>query len=195
MEDYIMYLVNNFSLEFFLMSLIVFVLTIIIKIPIKNATSKLEENKRQAVNSVIILIPLLLSFVANLIYFLIVEKNVLSLEYVSCALSVFVMSISIYLIVSRIVKIVRGVMSGKVTLQEVGVAIENVTQSLKSEEGSVVDASNTELDKIKKSIDTLLNLKEKLESSKKDENLTIITEIEGEIKRLEEKEETLNNTH
>lgn len=195
MEDYIMYLVNNFSLEFFLMSLIVFVLTLIIKIPIKKATSKLEENKRQAVNSVIILIPLLLSFVANLIYFLIVEKNVLSLEYVSCALSVFVMSISIYLIVLRIVKIVRGVMSGKVTLQEVGVAIENVTQSLKSEEGSVVDASNTELDKIKKSIDTLLNLKEKLESSKKDENLTILTEIEGEIKRLEEKEETLNNTH
>ena len=195
MEDYIMYLVNNFSLEFFLMSLIVFVLTLIIKIPIKNATSKLEENKRQAVNSVIILIPLLLSFVANLIYFLIVEKNVLSLEYVSCALSVFVISISIYFIVSRIVKIVRGVMSGKVTLQEVGVAIENVTQSLKSEEGSVVDASNTELDKIKKSIDTLLNLKEKLESSKKDENLTILTEIEGEIKRLEEKEETLNNTH
>ena len=195
MEDYIMYLVNNFSLEFFLMSLIVFVLTLIIKFPIKKATSKLEENKRQAVNSVIILIPLLLSFVANLIYFLIVEKNVLSLEYVSCALSVFVMSISIYLIVSRIVKIVRGVMRGKVTLQEVGVAIENVTQSLKSEEGSVVDASNTELDKIKKSIDTLLNLKEKLESSKKDENLTILTEIEGEIKRLEEKEETLNNTH
>ena len=195
MEDYIMYLVNNFSLEFFLMSLIVFVLTLIIKFPIKKATSKLEENKRQAVNSVIILIPLLLSFVANLIYFLTVEKNVLSLEYVSCALSVFVMSISIYLIVSRIVKIVRGVMRGKVTLQEVGVAIENVTQSLKSEEGSVVDASNTELDKIKKSIDTLLNLKEKLESSKKDENLTILTEIEGEIKRLEEKEETLNNTH
>ena len=190
-----MYLVNNFSLEFFLMSLIVFVLTLIIKIPIKNATSKLEENKRQAVNSVIILIPLLLSFVANLIYFLTVEKNVLSLEYVSCALSVFVMSISIYLIVSRIVKIVRGVMSGKVTLQEVGVAIENVTQSLKREEGSVVDDSNTELDKIKKSIDTLLNLKEKLESSKKDENLTILTEIEGEIKRLEEKEETLNNAH
>lgn len=69
MDEYFLYLIDNFSLEIFLMSLAVFALTMLIKIPIKKATSNLEEVKRQGINSLIIFIPLVLSFIVCLVYF------------------------------------------------------------------------------------------------------------------------------
>lgn len=194
MENYLTYLLQNFSLEFFLMSVIVFVLTLIIKIPIKKATSKLDESKRSAINSVIVLIPLLLAFLSSLIYFLILKREILTLDFVSCSLSVCVMAISLHLVISRITKIIRGVMSGKIkaedAIQEVSDIVEDAYKNSK-----VNDTSQNSLDKIKRDIDILLGYKEELEKLGKETSITILTEIDNEIKKLESEEKTLKTTN
>lgn len=194
MENYLTYLLQNFSLEIFLMSVIVFVLTLIIKIPIKKATSKLDESKRSAINSVIVLIPLLLAFLSSLIYFLILKREILTLDFVSCSLSVCVMAISLHLVISRITKIIRGVMSGKIkaedAIQEVSDIVEDACKNSK-----VNDTSQNSLDKIKRDIDILLGYKEELEKLGKETSITILTEIDNEIKKLESEEKTLKTTN
>lgn len=194
MENYLTYLLQNFSLEIFLMSVIVFVLTLIIKIPIKKATSKLYESKRSAINSVIVLIPLLLAFLSSLIYFLILKREILTLDFVSCSLSVCVMAISLHLVISRTTKIIRGVMSGKIkaedAIQEVSDIVEDACKNSK-----VNDTSQNSLDKIKRDIDILLGYKEELEKLGKETSITILTEIDNEIKKLESEEKTLKTTN
>lgn len=194
MENYLTYLLQNFSLEIFLMSVIVFTLTLIIKIPIKKATSKLDESKRSAINSVIVLIPLLLAFLSSLIYFLILKREILTLDFVSCSLSVCVMAISLHLVISRITKIIRGVMSGKIkakdAIQEVSDIVEEAYKNSK-----VNDTSQNSLDKIKGDIDILLGYKEELEKLGKETSITILTEIDNEIKKLESEEKTLKTTN
>lgn len=194
MENYLTYLLQNFSLEFFLMSVIVFVLTLIIKIPIKKATSKLDESKRSAINSVIVLIPLLLAFLSSLIYFLILKREILTLDFVSCSLSVCVMAISLHLVISRIAKIIHGIMSGKIraedAIQEVSDIVEEAYKNSK-----VKDISQNSLDKIKRDIDILSGYKEELEKLGKETSITILTEIDNEIKKLESEEKTLKTTN
>lgn len=190
MENYLTYILQNFSLEIFLMSVIVFVLTLIIKIPIKKATSKLDESKRSAINSVIVLIPLLLAFLSSLIYFLILKREILTLDFVSCSLSVCVMAISLHLVISRIAKIIRGVMSGKIRAEE---AIQEVSDIVEEayKNSKVNDTSQNSLEKIKRDIDILLGYKEELEKLGKETSITILTEIDNEIKKLESEEKTL----
>lgn len=194
MDNYLTYLLQNFSLEIFLMSVIVFTLTLIIKIPIKKATSKLDESKRSAINSVIVLIPLLLAFLSSLIYFLILKREILTLDFVSCSLSVCVMAISLHLVISRIKKIIRGVMSGKIRAEE---AIQEVSDIVEDayKNSKVNDTSQNSLDKIKRDIDILLGYKEELEKLGKETSITILTEIDNEIKKLESEEKTLKTTN
>lgn len=128
MEEYFLYLINNFSLEIFLVSLAIFGATMLLKIPIKRATAELDEAKRQGVNSLIILLPLNLSFVATAVYYAITHRQVFTLDYVSCSLSVCIMSISIYLIYSRLAIILKGIMTGKtkITDDEVQAQVQGI---------------------------------------------------------------------
>ena len=194
MDNYLTYLLQNFSLEIFLMSVIVFTLTLIIKIPIKKATSKLDESKRSAINSVIVLIPLLLAFLSSLIYFLILKREILTLDFVSCSLSVCVMAISLHLVISRITKIIRGVMSGKIRAEEAIQEVSNIVEDA-CKNSKVNDTSQNSLDKIKRDIDILLGYKEELEKLGKETSITILTEIDNEIKKLESEEKTLKTTN
>ena len=176
------------------MSVIVFVLTLIIKIPIKKATSKLDESKRSAINSVIILIPLLLAFLSSLIYFLILKREILTLDFVSCSLSVCVMAISLHLVISRITKIIHGVISGKIKAEEAIQEVSDIVEdACKNSEAS--SSSQNSFDKIKRDIDMLLGYKEELEKLGKETSITILTEIDNEIKKLESEEKTLKTTN
>ena len=54
MENEILFNLQNITLEIAVMSFVVFALTMVIKIPIKRGTSKLEEAKRKSYNTLII---------------------------------------------------------------------------------------------------------------------------------------------
>ena len=195
MEEYFLYLINNFSLEIFLMSLAIFGATMLIKIPIKRATSKLDEAKRQGINTLIMLIPLVLAFIACLVYFWIVNRPIFSLDYVSCSLSTCIMSITIYLIYARIAIIVKGIISGKtkVTAEDVQNAVTDITEAIenKQENPSETQTTKEKLTQIKDKINTLINFKQKLENDGGVQNITALTETNNEIKHLENEQAQL----
>lgn len=195
MEEYFLYLINNFSLEIFLMSLAIFGATMLIKIPIKRATSKLDEAKRQGINTLIMLIPLVLAFIACLVYFWIVNRPILSLDYVSCSLSTCIMSITIYLIYARIAIVVKGIISGKtkVSAEDVQNAVTDITEAIenKQENPSETQTTKEKLNQIKDKINTLINFKQKLENDGGVQNITALTETNHEIKHLENEQAQL----
>ena len=184
MEEYFLYFINNFSLEIFLMSFLIFVATMLIKIPIKKATSKLEEAKRQCINSFIILIPLVLAFVFCVLYFLIIDKPILSLAYVSCSLSTCITSISIYLIYSRVKIIIKGILSGKTKLTSNNIqnAVSDITNAIENKQNAdkADGDTSTNIDELKEKINLLLEFKQKLENESKVQNITT-TENNTEI--------------
>lgn len=195
MEEYFLYLINNFSLEVFLMSLAIFGATMLIKIPIKRATSKLAEAKRQGINTLIMLIPLVLAFIACLAYFWITNRPILSLDYVSCSLSTCIMSITIYLIYARIAIIVKSIASGKtkVTAEDVQNVVTDITEAIENKQENTSDEQTTKekLNGIKDKINTLINFKQKLENDGGVQNITALTETNNEIKHLENEQAQL----
>lgn len=196
MEEYFLYFINNFSLEIFLMSFLIFVATMLIKIPIKKATSKLEEAKRQCINSCIILIPLVLAFVFCVLYFLIIDKPILSLAYVSCSLSTCIMSISIYLIYSRVKIIIKGILSGKTKLTSNNIqnAVSDITNAIENKQNAdkADGDTSTNIDELKEKINLLLEFKQKLENESKVQNITT-TENNTEINLSKEQTQQFIN--
>ncbi len=184
MEEYFLYFINNFSLEIFLMSFFIFIATMLIKIPIKKATSKLEEAKRQCINSLIILIPLVLAFIFCILYFLIINQQILSLDYISCSLSTCIMSISIYLIYSRLKIIIKGILSGKTKLTPNNIqnAVSNITNTIENKQNAdkADGDTNINIEELKEKINLLLEFKQKLENESKIQNIST-TDINTEI--------------
>ncbi len=195
MEEYFLYLINNFSLEVFLMSLAIFGATMLIKIPIKRATSKLDESKRQSINTLIMLIPLLLAFVACLVYFWIADRPIVSLDYVSCSLSTCIMSITIYLIYARILVIIKSIISGKakVTVEDVQNAVTDITEAIENKQENASETQNQKEkpNEIKDKINTLIAFKQQLENNGGIQNITALAEANDEIKRLENEQAKL----
>ena len=194
MEDYFSYLLNNFSLEVFLLNLGVFFATMLIKLPVKKATEKLPEAKRQGINSLIILIPLVLSFFASFMYFLCVNREVLSLNYVSFSVSMCVMAIAIYSIYARIVIIIKGILSGKIQVNEQ--TIENALEQFDKKLQETENLTNKEeLQQIKSKISSLLNFKKQLQENGSIQSITAIEETTKEIEKLELQKQQLEKKY
>ena len=184
MEEYFLYLIDNFSLTVFLMSLGVFILTSLIKMPIKRATSAFNEAKRQGINTLIILIPLVLSFLACLVYFLIENRPILTYSYLSCSLSVCIMSITIYLIYARVIIIIKGIISGKINTSTEDKTDIDISSDIQLEQ-------NTEIMDIQKRLEDLIKLKQLLESQGGIHNITAIVETNKEIASLQAQEQEI----
>ena len=116
MEYEIFNIFKNYTLEALLIGFGAFLLTYLIKFIIKKKTSTLEENKRKMVNIVIMFIPLVLSFIASVVYYGITERQWISLLVLDSAISSWLISLSLYAIVSRIWLVIKGIKSGKLQI-------------------------------------------------------------------------------
>ena len=116
MEYEIFNIFKNYTLEALLIGFGAFLLTYLIKLPIKKKTSTLEENKRKMVNIVIMFIPLVLSFIASVVYYGITERQWISLLVLDSAISSWLISLSLYAIVSRIWLVIKNIKSGKLQI-------------------------------------------------------------------------------
>lgn len=114
MEHGFLELLQESSLEIIVISLAVCIITMFLKLPIKRATSKLDEDKRKMANSVILVIPLLLSLVACIIFFGATSGNWFAASCFESILSVWFLSLSIYAVISRVWIIIKGIISGKI---------------------------------------------------------------------------------
>ena len=155
---------TNVSLEVIVIAVLVFALTMLIKWPIKKVTAKLEENKRKAVNTVIVFIPMILSAMLNFLYSGIFSGDWLTYAMLESSCSAYILAIVIYAIYSRIVILIKGAKSSstnedfsKETLAYLKQNIKTLSKTLK------VDEKN--LNNIITQIDKLLVIKNEITSN------------------------------
>ena len=154
--------IRNTSIEIIVMALIVFGATMLIKIPIKKKTSTLTENKRKLWNSLIIPIPMLLSFITAVVYGFIFLDYIKVGKMFDLSISTYILSLTIYAIYSRIVVIIQGFKKGSISLDE---CITQTQEVLLSDGNSIITEEEQELLEVVNQIKTLITEKELLTNS------------------------------
>lgn len=189
MEYEIFNIFKNYTLEALIIGFGAFLLTYLIKIPIKKKTSTLEENKRKMVNIVIMFIPLILSFIASVLYYGITENEWISLLIIDSAISSWLISLSLYAIVSRICLVIKGIKSGKLEINS------NLTKEMITYIKDTINTLNKEnktteksLASITERINSLTKLKDLFCQDNSTMNLTEISDLNNEIISLQETE-------
>ena len=182
MENEILFNIQNITLEIALMSLIVFGLTMLIKIPIKRATSKLEERKRKSYNTLIILIPIVLSILACFIYYGI-ERDA---NWVNLALknsmTVYIFATFIYAVYQRIVIVIRGMKSKDTKInstlpQDV---VKYLKQNIKLINHTIKDEEKGLLN-LSKQLKYLQDAKTKVENNPTLQSITPLNELDESV--------------
>ena len=183
MDEYMLSLMNYVSLNDIVIAFIIFGLTMIIKRPIKKATQYLEEVKRKGINSVIVVIPIALSIVANMFFYGFFYKTWFSLEIINSIIHSWIISVSIYAIYSRIKIIYKALKENTLTselLRENGEYMESELRELVI----MIQGYQSLLDETKKKIVQLNN-------EKKDGDLTTIFNANIQLQSLTELEKSL----
>ncbi len=88
--------IKNISLESLCIAFGVFALTMLVKWPIKKCTAKFPEDKRKAVNTVILLIPIILALIGSILYYGFFKASWFSLKAFETAFSSCIVSLTIY---------------------------------------------------------------------------------------------------
>lgn len=169
-----------------------FFITYLIKIPIKKWSSKLNEEKRKMTNSIIIIIPFVLSLIASVIYYGITESNWFSLFVLDSTFSSWICSLSIYAIVNRIWIVIKGIKSGKLKInsQLTKDTISYIKKNIKTITNEV-KADKKDLSSIQEKLQSLLKLREQITQDSVNPNQTRTYEVNCEISSLQEKESTI----
>ncbi len=156
-------LICGYSLEVLLVALLAFVLTQIIKLPIKKATSKLDESKRKMVNVVILFIPLLISFVSFILLYGIRDGKFFSMKMLINSVSAFVLSLSLYAIFSRILLVIKGICEGKNSINsELGKDTIDYIKNIIKELSKELKLDSKELNKLTSELSKLESLRQLL---------------------------------
>lgn len=179
--------ITNITKESLILSFVVFVLTMLIKKPLKTITSKLNEDKRKAINTIILLIPLCISFILSLIG-KVIFKNLWQINIAETATTSWILSLTIYGIVERILIIVKGIKCNEIDFCEEGKEliseVKNIVKKLKSS----LKTQNQELKKISKLKIPLEKTKEILETTVGTLDLAKLSKTNIEIQSLTYKE-------
>ena len=176
--------IMNTSIEITIMALIVFGSTMLIKIPIKQKTSTLAENKRKLWNSLIILIPLCLAFIITIIYSSIFLKYIKVGLMLDLTINVYILSLTIYAVYDRIVIIIQGFKKGNISLNE---CVTQAKDILLSDTDKIIGEKEQELLEVVNQIKVLVNEKELLTSSQQQINLSTLANTNIKIQSLQEK--------
>jgi len=194
MDSEILVYLKDFSLEVLIISALIFLLTMLIKWPIKRATSKLEENRRKMINTVIVFIPILLSAALNALSFWIFKRDWKVSTFFDSVISCYVLALVIYAFYSRIVVIIKGIKKPKQTEQDFGQeTIEVVKQNVKSL-SKFLKVDESKLQEITKKLSKALALKTRLLEEQSFKDIAKVEELDKTISNLEkEKTELLGS--
>ena len=188
MESEFLINIKEISIEVIIISILVFGLTMLIKWPIKRITAKLEENKRKAVNTVIVLIPLLLSFVFSVLYYGIFKKSWFVMQSLETSGSSYLLAVSLYAIFSRIVIIIKGTKDNNQGLDREAIKyikqnIKAITKTLKLDEQKL-EQKVTEIEK-------LLNTRDEIVSSLTFQDISTAEKLDNEISSLKQEQDMI----
>ena len=184
--------ITNITWESVVLSLIIFVLTMLVKKPIKLITSKLLEDKRKAINTIILLIPLCMSFVLSLVGYLLFENLWQTTTILETTITSWILSLTIYGTVERTLIVVKGIKSNnfesvlvesKELADDVKVIVKKLQSSLK--------VQNKELEKTSKQKASLKKTKEILETTVENLDLAKLSKTNIDIQSLTYKEKEI----
>ncbi len=185
---------KEISLQVVIISLIVFGLTMLIKWPIKKATAKLDENKRKAVNTIIVFIPIALSFILNILYFGFIQNNWFGTQVFETAGSSYLLAIAIYAVFAKIVIVFKGVKGksganddmSKQTISFIKNNIKSISHTLKMDE--------SKLNQVVSKIEKLLSIKDELNKNVLLQDISAVEKLDDELKQLRLEESNLKQT-
>ncbi len=192
MDGEILNTIKHISLESLCIAFIVFVLTMLIKWPIKRCTKKLTEEKRKAVNTVILFVPIVLSLILSILYYGILKKSWFNLMSFETTISSWIISLTIYAIYERIVILIKGIWSGKIkvdseltkeTLKFIKDNVKILTSKIKIDE--------KQIKKIQEKITSLLEIKKVIESNVGNIDIAKLSETNIQIQELKNEERSL----
>ena len=195
MESEFLLNIKDISWEVIVISILVFGLTMLIKWPIKNATSKLEENKRKAVNTVIVFIPMILSLILSALYYGIFRKEWFTSIVFDVMGSSYLLAVAIYAIYSRIVILIKGAKSttnsetsnlSKETIAYIKKNIKTISSTLKVDEKNLTSIVNK--------IDSLLTLKDEILSNTSLQDIAATESIDNQINELQAQKQELESS-
>ena len=195
MESEFLLNIKDISWEVIVISILVFGLTMLIKWPIKNATSKLEENKRKAVNTVIVFIPMILSLILSALYYGIFRKEWFTSIVFDVMGSSYLLAVAIYAIYSRIVILIKGAKSttnsetsnlSKETIAYIKKNIKTISSALKVDEKNLTSIVNK--------IDSLLTLKDEVLSNTSLQDIAATESIDNQINELQAQKQELESS-
>lgn len=192
METILLNLVEYFSLETLIIAICVFILTMLIKWPIKKITNKYNEDKRKALNTIIIFIPMILSIIGVITYLKLFKNVWYSSSIYKLSFSSWVISLTVYALFDRVYIIIKGIKSGKIKVdsKEVKETYKTIKNTIK-ELSSKIKADEKQMNKLKADISALLEIKKILESED-NKDIAKIFHINTQLKDLMLKEEGLN---
>lgn len=186
MEDGFIFNLKQTSIEVIIIGAIVFSLTMLIKWPIKKFTAKFDENKRKAINTIIVFIPMLLSLVFNVLYsgiFKNVWFDVMTFESMATS---YLVAVSIYAIYARIVIIVKGTKTNSTDIEMSKQAVKYIKSNIKIL-SKTLKVDEKKLSEIISKIENLLALKEEITNKSFLQDISAVENINNEIKELENK--------
>lgn len=182
MDSEILLYFRDMSIEIVIIALCIFGLTMLIKWPIKKATANLSENRRKAIYTIIVFIPMLLSLLLNVLYSGIFKKVWFDSQVFESIGSCYIFAVLIYAIYFRIILIIKGIKRedsinySKETISIIKNNIKNISASLKVDE--------TKLNKIVLEIEKLLKLRDELNKDMSKENIEITETLDINIESL-----------
>lgn len=194
MENEILFNIQNITLEIALMSLIVFGLTMLIKIPIKRATSKLEETKRKSYNTLIILIPIVLSILACFIYYGIDGKSNWTDLALRNSMTVYILATFIYAVYQRIVIVIRGMKSKDTKINSTlpHDVVKYLKQNIKLINHTIKDEEKGLLN-LSKQLKYLQDAKTKVENNPTLQSITPLNELDESVAKLKREQDERTN--
>lgn len=182
-------LLKSVTLETLILSFIIFSLTMILKLPIKNLTSKFNEEKRKSINSLIILLPIILCILITTIYCKSFNIN-LHNNFITISFNSLILTYSLYTIYERSKYILKSLFSSNLTKKEIILVNKEIKKC--KDDISLIIAKIKKNKNIKNQLNDLskiynqnITLKNLFEEKENIENY--IKEKESELKILKER--------
>lgn len=174
-------------------SILVFALTMLIKWPIKIATANLQENKRKAVNTVIVFIPMVLSLILSMLYFGLFEGKWFDVIVYDTMASSYVLAVAIYAIYSRVVIVIKGAESSSLAETKTDLSKETISyikQNIKTI-SQALNLDQTNLETTITEIERLLSIRSYIENNSMFQDIAQAERIDTQLSELETKKQKL----
>lgn len=184
MESEFIYNLKKTSLEAIIIGLLVFGFTMLIKWPIKKLTAKLDENKRKAVNTIIVFIPMILSLIFSTLYFGIFKSDWFGTSAFDCSATAYIFAVTVYAVLSRIIIVIKGTKNSDVSQSYDKEFIKNIKTKI-TDFSQVLKLDEKKLIKVIDEIDRLLSIRESLVQNSNIQDISATEKLDNQIYDLE----------